>query len=370
MLNRSRHRCWRRLPLRPAGMVVALLVVAAGCSSGGPITPGPSAAGRTPTPTAGTTGAPPTAAASPTTSPLPAPGASVLAQPEPWTVPSPRYRTMGAASGDSVFLLGGLDPNGVSSGDVYRIQPTSGQVGLAGHLATPTHGAAAVSVGSQILVFGGADVSPDNLVQAFNPATGATSVIGHMPGPRADLVGAAVGADVFLLAGFNGSAFISDVWATRDGTSLSVVGQIARPERYPAIAVTGTTIYLFGGLTAGGEYNGTFSTVVQSFDVATGQSRVIGQLSVPLAHARAAVVDGEILVFGGWTPAGPTAAILRFDPADATVTPAGSLPGPVADEAIGTVGGAVYLASGLSSSSGGALRPLVQVVKLSLAPAP
>ncbi|MEA2566186.1 MAG: hypothetical protein QOD49_1363 [Actinomycetota bacterium] len=232
MLNHSRHRCWRRLPLRPAGMVVALLVVATRCSSGGPITPGPSAAGRTPTPTAGTAGTPPTAAASPTTSPLPAPSASVLAQPEPWTVPSPRYRTMGAASGDSVFLLGGLDPNGVSSGDVYRIQPTSGQIGLAGHLATPTHGAAAVSVGSQILVFGGADVSPDNLVQAFNPATGATSVIGHMPGPRADLVGAAVGADVFLLAGFNGSAFISDVWATRDGTSFSVVGQIARAERY------------------------------------------------------------------------------------------------------------------------------------------
>jgi N-acetylneuraminic acid mutarotase len=271
---------------------------------------------------------------------------------------------MGAASGDSVFLLGGLDPNGVSSGDVYRIQPTSGQVGLAGHLATPTHGAAAVSVGSQILVFGGADVSPDNLVQAFDPATGATSVIGHMPGPRADLVGAAVGADVFLLAGFNGSAFISDVWATRDGTSFSVVGQIARAERYPAIAVTGATIYLFGG----GEYNGTFSTIVQSFDVATGQSRVIGQLPIPLAHARAAVLDGEILVFGGWTPAGPTAAILRFDPADATVTPAGSLPGPVADEAIGTVGGAVNIASGLSLSSGGALRPLVQVVKLGLAP--
>jgi hypothetical protein len=31
----------------------------------------------------------------------------------------------------------------------------------------------------------------------------------------------------------------------------------------------GTTIYLFGGLVAGGEYDGTFSTTVQSFDVAT-----------------------------------------------------------------------------------------------------
>jgi hypothetical protein len=272
--------------------------------------------------------------------------------------------------GDSLFLLGGLDPGGVSSSDVYRIQPSAGTVTASGHLATPTHGAAAVAFGKQVLVFGGADVSPDDLVQAFDPATGITSVVGHMPGPRADLVGAAVGNEVVLLAGFNGSAFLSDVWGTPDGTSFSVIGRIARVERYPAIAVAGTKIYLFGGLVADGEYSGTFSTTVQSFDVATGEARVVGQLPTPLAHARAAVLDGQVLVFGGWTPAGPTSAILRFDPATGTLSPAGMLPGPVADEAIGTVGNAVYLASGLASSTGEGLRPLVQIVTLTLAAAP
>ena len=277
---------------------------------------------------------------------------------------------MGTALGDSVFLLGGLDANGVSSSDVYRIQPATGSVTLAGLLATPTHGGAAVTLGKQVLVFGGADVSPDDLVQTFVPATGTTSVIGHMPGPRADLVGAAVGNEVVLLAGFNGSAFLSDVWTTPDGESFSVMGQIARVERYPAIVVVGTKIYLFGGLIAGGEYNGTFSTTIQSFDVATRQGQVVGELPTPLAHARAAVLDGEVLVFGGWTPAGPTSAILRFDPATGALTPAGTLPGPVADEAIGTVGNAVYLASGLASSTGGTLRPLVQVATLSLVSTP
>jgi hypothetical protein len=99
-----------------------------------------------------------------------------------------------------------------------------------------------------VLVFGGADVVPDHLVQAFDPATGTTTVIGHMPGPRADLVGAAVGNEVVLLAGFNGSAFVGNVWTTSDGTSFSVAGQIAAVERYPAIAAVGTKIYLFGGL--------------------------------------------------------------------------------------------------------------------------
>jgi hypothetical protein len=101
-------------------------------------------------------------------------------------------------------------------------------------------------------------------------------------------------------------------------------------ERYPAIAAVGTKIYLFGGLVAGGEYNGTFSTTVQSFDVATRQAHVVGQLPVPLAHARAAVLDGQVLVFGF----------------------------------------AAYLVSGPAVSPGGALRPLVQVVALSLGATP
>ena len=69
-------------------------------------------------------------------------------------------------------------------------------------------------------------------------------------------------------------------------------------------------------------------------------------------------------------PAGPTAAILRFDPTTGTLSQVGTLPEPVADEAIGTVGNAVYLASGLAASTGGALRPLVQVAALSLGASP
>ncbi|HEY2667480.1 MAG TPA: hypothetical protein VGK51_11640 [Actinomycetota bacterium] len=273
---------------------------------------------------------------------------------------------MGAAVGDSVYLLGGLGANGVSSADVDQIRPATGQVTIAGHLATPTHGAAAVMLGDRVLVFGGADVSPDDLVQAFDPATGTATVIGHMPSVRADLVAAAIGNQVILLAGFTGSAFVSDVWATTDGRSFSTVGQLAQHERYPAIAAVGTTIYLFGGLLAGGEYTGTYSTTIQSFDVATGTSKVIGQLPTPLAHARAAVVGGQVLVFGGWTPAGASGAVLCFDQTTGAVTPAGMLPEPVADEAIATIGNTVYFASGLGSAE----RPLVQIGSLTVASTP
>ncbi|HWD09557.1 MAG TPA: kelch repeat-containing protein [Actinomycetota bacterium] len=282
----------------------------------------------------------------------------------PTVMPAARYRTLGAAVGGDLYLLGGLDPGGVSSADIFRIDPASGAVAVAGHLATPTHGGAAVTVGNQVLVFGGADVSPNDLVQSFDPATGATSVIGHMPSARADLVGVLVGGQVVLLGGFNGSTFVTDVWTTADGTTFSVLGQVAQPERYPAVAVVGTTIYLFGGLVAGGEYNGTESTAVQSFDVATGRGAVIGHLPEPLAHARAATVGGQVLVFGGWTSAGASAAVWRFDPATGAVTPVGTLPEAVADEAIGVVGGTVYFASGL----GAAERPLTAIGSLRLGP--
>jgi Kelch motif protein len=71
------------------------------------------------------------------------------------TVPAARYRTMGAALDESMYLLGGLDASGFSTSDIYRILPATGQVAMEGHLATPTHGAAAVAFGSRVLIFGG-----------------------------------------------------------------------------------------------------------------------------------------------------------------------------------------------------------------------
>lgn len=345
-------------------LLVAVALTAAACSSGpkpaaassptGTPSPAPVPSPATPTPTATT---------SPTATPATGTVTARLLGP---TLPAPRYRTMGAAMGGTLFLLGGLDAAGVSSADVERIAPDTGQAALAGHLATPTHGAAAVAFGNQILVFGGAKVSPDDLVQTFDPATGATAVTGHMPSPRADLVAAVVGGHVILLGGFNGSSFVSDVWATSDGRSFSVVGRVAQVERYPAIAVAGTTVYLFGGLLAGGEYTGTYSRTIQSFDLATGRSAVIGQLPTPLGHARAAVVGGQVLVFGGWTPAGASAAILRFDPASGEVTPAGTMTEAVADEAIGAIGNGVLFAGGIGTGQ----RPLIGIGSLTVAASP
>ncbi len=342
-------------------VLVVLAALAPSCTS----------AGRHSQPSTSPTNGPTSAATSPSTSrasstttgpPRNRP-MTVVARLTAAVVPSPRYRTMGAAIDDSMYLLGGLDASGTSSSDIYRIDPVTGQTIVAGHLAVATHGGAAVSLGDRVLVLGGADVSPDNLVQSFDPSTGTTMIIGYMPASRADLVAAVVSGRVIVLGGFTGSQYLKDIWSSPDGRSFSVVGRLAQVERYPAIAVLGTTIYLFGGLLAGGEYDGAYSTTIQSFDVATGRSAVIGQLATPLAHARAATVAGQVLVFGGWTPGGASSAILRFDPTKRSVTTVATLPEAVADEAIATVGDIAYFASGLGAGQ----RPLDAIGTLTAA---
>src|SRR5438552_5515302 len=142
MGSHPRHR--RRMhTFLGAMLLAAVCLVAAGCSSNKPGSRGTSPARSSPvTATSLPAAAPPFPSATSTAS-APNSTAPVRAQLEPWTVPAPRYRTMGTALGDSVFLLGGLDVSGVSSSDVYRVQPSTGSVTLAGRLATPTHGAAA-----------------------------------------------------------------------------------------------------------------------------------------------------------------------------------------------------------------------------------
>src|SRR5260370_11531257 len=137
MGSHPRHRRWKHSFLA-ALLVAAVCLVAAGCSSGTPTPTGTSPAGSSPVTATSAPAAAPSPSAAATAS-TPNSTAPVRAQLEAWTGPAPRYRTIGAAVGDSVFLLRGLNAHGVSSSDGYRIQPLTGKVVLAGRLATPAH---------------------------------------------------------------------------------------------------------------------------------------------------------------------------------------------------------------------------------------
>jgi N-acetylneuraminic acid mutarotase len=342
---------------RRLAAVAVLTVGLAGCS-GKPSHPATSPTGTaSPSRTAATA----TVSATPSS---PTAVASLQSRTASLSLPAARYRTTGAAIGNDLYVLGGLDAAGAPSADVERVQPSASKVTLAGHLGTPTSGGAAVASGAKILLFGGAGAgsAPLNLVQVFDPATGTTAQAGVLPRPRTGAAATQVGNEIIVLGGFDATGAVPEILATADGSSFHVVGKLVTPVRAPAVAAVGTTVYVFGGVISGPDATGTFSPAVQSYNISTGLSKTVGTLPAPLAHARAVALGDQVYVLGGSTPGGPTAAIQRFDPRSGVLNPAGKLPGPVADAAAATIGSTSYLAGGIAA------KPLTEIVTVTPSP--
>jgi streptogramin lyase len=278
-----------------------------------------------------------------------------------WTLPAPVYRTVALSSGRSIYLLGGHDAAGATTGTVERVDIVDGAVRVAGRLAAPTHGAAAAALGGGLLVFGGASTTVHDLVQRFDPHTGSARVIARLPDARADLTAAIVGHTVVLIGGFDGIGPQRDVWISSDGRRFHTIAKLPQAVRYPAVVGDGDCAYVFGGLISGGEYDGRFSNLVQRVCVSGHPSAtVIGRLPMPVAHAMGALIAGRLLVMGGSTPSGPSASILQFDPSRRQLVRVGRLPHPLTDAAVATVGQRAYLLGGVWG------RPLAGVIEVRL----
>jgi hypothetical protein len=282
-----------------------------------------------------------------------------------WRLPAPVYRTMSATVGATAFVLGGLDPAGVTVASVYRFSPSSGGARPAGQLAQPTHGAAALAVGGRVAVFGGASTYVYTTVQSYDPHTHATTVVGSLPGARADLAAASSGATTALLGGFDGYGPLSSVLVGRGDTGFHPFVDLPLAVRYPAVAVSGDDVYLFGGLVSGGEYSGAFTADIQQVDLRTGHAKVVGALAYPVAHAKATVLDGQMIVVGGSTPSGPTSDILRFQPSLDSVSVVGHLPVALTDGALVTIHKRAYYLGGLAASGS---RDEIEVIALRATP--
>ncbi|MGH2875277.1 MAG: Kelch repeat-containing protein [Solirubrobacteraceae bacterium] len=281
-----------------------------------------------------------------------------------WRLPAPVSRTVAAARGERIYVFGGHDAAGATVDTVDELNLHTGRTTVAGALALPTHGAAAAALGGQLLVFGGASNTVHDVVQQFHPRRRAARVIARLPTPRADVTAAVVGHTVVLVGGFDGIGPQRDVWASRGGLHFHAIAALRQPVRYPAVVADDNNVYVFGGLISGGEYDGQFSNLIQRVHLGPHPSVTIaGRLPMPLAHAMGALIDGRILVIGGSTTHGPSAAILRFDPGRDHVRLAGRLPHPVTDAAVATVAGTAYLLGGIST------QPLASVIAVRLAPA-
>ena len=144
---------------------------------------------------------------------------------------------MAVANGRYIFLLGGIDAAGSTVDSVYRLDPSSGSTKLAGTVAAPTHGGAALLLGQRAFVFGGVGPPVSDLVQEYDPASAVTRVVGHLPAQRADLAAAVVGKQVIVAAGFDGAGPLDRVLGTTDAGHVRLVAHLPQAVRYPAVAV-------------------------------------------------------------------------------------------------------------------------------------
>ncbi len=175
-------------------------------------------------------------------------------------------------------------------------------------------------------------------------SVGTAAVIGRLPQSRSDLVAASIGSTAYVLGGYDGAAIQPAVLATTDGRRFHAVATLPAPVRYPAVAVLGHAIYLFGGETAAGP-----TSAIQRIDPAAHAATIVGHLPHPLADAAALTLDGRVYVAGGTSAGSAQTQIRRFVPATGRTLPAGRLPYAVSDAGAAVLDGAGYLLGGESS---------------------
>ncbi|MHB8682222.1 MAG: Kelch repeat-containing protein, partial [Acidimicrobiales bacterium] len=219
----------------------------------------------------------------------------------PWRLAAPISRTVDLpGSGSQVVILGGLTSGSRSASGIYALDTSNGNLTEIGTLPAALHDAAGALLGGRYLLFGGGAPATVNTVSAFTPAaTGkaAATDIGTLPQPRSDAAAVTIGNRAYVVGGYDGTNADPQVLVTGDGSTFSTVASLPVPVRYPALAVSGGKIYVFGGQAV--DAAGNPVSAIQLVDPAAHSAKVVGHLPIPLAGAAVVSIGGHIYVVGG-----------------------------------------------------------------------
>jgi N-acetylneuraminic acid mutarotase len=266
----------------------------------------------------------------------------------PHSLPASHYDASAVTVGGKVTILGGLSSAKSSTNIVWSFDPTTGLTTSTGTLASAVHDTAAGALGANAFVFGGAGPTAPGVydsIQSIGPTDKKAATVGKLPTPRSSATGVtdSAGPTVYVVGGFDGTNPTNNVLSTIDGVTFTTVAALSTPVRYPAVAVLGNNLWVFGG-----EWNNAETAVIQRVDLTKHSSSVVAQMPMALSHAMAFVVNNTVFVAGGRTGTSRSNQILRFDPNTFTFTPAGTLVAHVSDAAVAVVGSSAYLFGGLA----------------------
>lgn len=155
----------------------------------------------------------------------------------------------------------------------------------------------------------------------------------------------AVDGVAYLAQGFDLVAYDprADTLATAPDALAGVLG-------YRAAASDGAAIWYAGGLLPGSKEGGEIlRDAIVRFDLANRTSTTAPtRLPHPMMEAAAVVANGEILLFGGKTPAGASDKVLAYDPTTGTIREDARLPRPAHAMVAVRDGRHVYLLGGIA----------------------
>jgi hypothetical protein len=302
--------------LRPA---IALMVLAASCTS----------TGATPahTPLAVSSATPSSAAPR-------SPGVVEIA-----AMSTPRAAHTATALRDgTVLIAGGFGDHGGAEATAELFDPTTGRFRTTGSMSTGRYADTATRLrDGRVLIAGGYDADGHRLPTAelYDPGTGRFTATGSMIGPRADHTATLLADGRVLIAGGTGPgwSFLSSAELFDPGTgTFTATGSMSVPrESATATRLMDGRVLVAGGH-AGRHEDITIYASAEAYDPSTGRFAPVGSMSVPRhKHDAVRLKDGRVLVIGGADQrddAGRYDSTELFDPATNAFSPAGDLHDP------------------------------------------
>jgi outer membrane protein assembly factor BamB len=247
---------------------------------------------------------------------------------------------------DRFVLLGGLTAADTSTDNVIVGDATG--AALRASLPNAQHDAQAAALGGRVFVFGGGQFSEYDHILAFDPGSGAVQASGALPTAASDAAVAGDGRTAYVVGGFDGANWLDTVLAYAPGGAPHVIARLPVGLRYAAAVAVAGRIIVAGGTTPSG-----ISDAVYRVDPATGTVSLLTRLPAGIAHAAAGVISGTMYLVGGHgeLESDRSSQIWAIDPATGALRRAGTLPQPLSDEAVISLGDHLIVAGG--STAGG-----------------
>jgi N-acetylneuraminic acid mutarotase len=187
-----------------------------------------------------------------------------------------------------------------------------GQARQVGTIPAAVHGAGAAIIDGVVMLYGGASVSPFDLIQEWSSGPGL--IVGHLSDARSGDAVALLDGKVYVAGGYDGLRLVRSIVTSSTGFRLSEVGQLAQGVEGGAMASWRDSIWMIGGTGSLLETGLPVDTnLIQRFYPRTGVTSVVGHLPAPVSNAVPVVLGDQLFVVGGERAGTPVDEIWRID---------------------------------------------------------